>query len=246
MLKASIKKKLAYFELDADFQVSNSQILVLWGPSGAGKSTILECLAGLRTPDTGIIELGDTILYSSHSSTIVPARERRVGYLFQDYALFPHMTVEKNVLYGLRSFKPSNENEKKRGLDYRVLLDAFGLSHLINRFPSQLSGGEQQRVALVRALVIQPHLLLLDEPFSALDRQSKQKLRQEILNLQKEWQIPMVVVTHDEEDANALGDIIISLHQGQVIEKHMADSHKSKLLGSYKKSVRPSSKFTVV
>lgn len=216
MLHASIQKKLAYYDLDVDFHVDNNQILVLWGQSGAGKTTILECLAGLRTPTAGKIELDDKVLYSSKTSTNVPARERRIGYLFQEYALFPHMTVEQNVLYGLKNCKSLHQEKR---VDYRELLESFGLSHLIHRFPGQLSGGEQQRVAMVRALVLEPHLLLLDEPFSALDRQSKHRLRQEIISLHKNWQIPMVLVTHDEEDAAALGDVIISLQEGKVIEK---------------------------
>lgn len=222
MLQASINKKLAYYDLDVDFKVDNNQILVLWGQSGAGKTTILECLAGLRNPTAGKIELNEKVLYSSKSSTNIPARERRIGYLFQDYALFPHMTVEQNVLYGLKSCK--KVKQENRGLDYKELLESFGILHLIHRFPGQLSGGEQQRVALVRALVLEPHLLLLDEPFSALDRQSKHRLREEIISLHQNWQIPMILVTHDEEDAAALGDIIISLQEGKVIEKQ--DPHK--------------------
>lgn len=220
MLLVDIKKKLSYFDLAVDFQVDNHQILVLCGPSGAGKTTVLECLAGVRTPDRGSIELAGRVLYSSGLYTNVPARDRRVGYLFQDYALFPHMTVKQNILYGISSHQqttPENPN-----LDYKLLLKSFGLEHLIDRFPAQLSGGEKQRVALIRALVVQPQLMLLDEPFSALDQQSKHKLRREIQNLHQNWQIPMVIVTHDEEDAQELGDMIISLHQGQIIDREVA------------------------
>ncbi|MGI6548522.1 MAG: ATP-binding cassette domain-containing protein [Syntrophomonadales bacterium] len=217
MLRVSIKKQLPYFDLDVDFQVDNNQILVLWGPSGAGKTTILECIAGLRSPSKGSIELEESILYSSQFDVNIPARNRRVGYLFQDYALFPHMTVKQNVVYGLRRNRtPSRESP---ALDLTAVLDSFGVLHLIDRYPGQLSGGEKQRVALARALISQPQLLLLDEPFSALDHQSKKNLRQEILRLKHDWQIPMVIVTHDEEDSRLLGDIIISLHKGQVIQQ---------------------------
>lgn len=229
MLRISINKKLSYFDLNVGFQVDNNQILVLWGPSGSGKTTVLECIAGLRSPTGGSIELAGNMLYSARLKTDVPAKERHVGYLFQDYALFPHMTVKQNVIYGLRGakkFDPENA-----GLNYKTVLESFGILHLINRYPGQLSGGEKQRVALARALVIQPHLLLLDEPFSALDRQSKQKLRLEILRLHRDWQVPMVLVTHDEEDAMALGDIIISLHQGQVVEMKTREV-KKKISGS--------------
>ncbi|NLB19176.1 MAG: ATP-binding cassette domain-containing protein, partial [Syntrophomonadaceae bacterium] len=201
MLQVSIVKKLAYFNLRVDFQVDNNQILVLCGPSGSGKTTILECISGLLSPAGGDIELAGKVLFSSGLNVNVPARDRRVGYLFQDYALFPHKTVKQNVVYGLRS------SSEKNGLDYKKVLESFGVLHLIDRFPGQLSGGEKQRVALARALVVQPQLLLLDEPFSALDNKSKQKLQQEILRLHSDWQIPMVLVTHDEEDALALGDI---------------------------------------
>jgi molybdate transport system ATP-binding protein len=219
MLQVSLEKKLAYFTLRVNFQVDNDQIVVLWGPSGSGKTTILECLAGLCLPNAGNIELSGQCLYSSGEDINIPARNRRVGYLFQDYALFPHMTVKKNILYGLRSNKQITREDSV--LNYKDLLETFGLSHLTNRFPGQLSGGEKQRVALIRALVVQPHLLLLDEPFSALDHQSKRKLRQEIISLHKNWQIPMVLVTHDEEDAAELGDIIISISQGQIIAKKL-------------------------
>ncbi|NLV16635.1 MAG: ATP-binding cassette domain-containing protein [Syntrophomonadaceae bacterium] len=216
MLRVSIAKKLSYFNLSVEFQVENNQILVLCGPSGSGKTTILECISGLFTPTGGAIELAGNVLYSSDLDVNVPAKDRRVGYLFQDYALFPHMTVRQNVVYGLRN--PNKSAAGKNGLDYKQVLESFGVPHLIDRFPGQLSGGEKQRVALARALVVQPQLLLLDEPFSALDNKSKQKLQQEILRLHQDWQIPMVLVTHDEEDALALGDIIVSLHQGKVVE----------------------------
>jgi molybdate transport system ATP-binding protein len=223
MLKVSIAKQLPYFHLNVEFQVDKNQILVLWGSSGAGKTTVLECIAGLRTPDAGRIELNQIPIYSKGERINLPARSRKIGYLFQDYALFPHMTVEKNVSYGLKDVK--GEKSPKKQVDYRELLDSFGLLHLINRFPGQLSGGEKQRVALVRALVVQPHLLLLDEPFSALDRNSRSKLRQEIMDLHQEWQIPMIVVSHDEEDAALLGDVIISLGKGQMLKQQLPAQH---------------------
>ncbi len=216
MLRVSITKELPYFDLDVDFQVDNNQILVLWGPSGAGKTTVLECIAGLRSPGKGSIELEGSILYSSRFNVNIPARNRRVGYLFQYYALFPHMTVKQNVIYGLRSYK--KPTQERPAVDFTTVLDSFGVLHLIDRYPGQLSGGEKQRVALARALVSQPQLLLLDEPFSALDHQSKKNLREEILRLKHDWQIPMVLVTHDEEDSRLLGDIILSLHKGQVVQ----------------------------
>jgi molybdate transport system ATP-binding protein len=220
MLDVVINKKLYYYNLNIDFKLFKHQILVLWGPSGSGKTTVLECLAGLRTPDDGYIELDNKVLYSNRTN--LPARERQIGYLFQDYALFPHMTIEQNIIYGLKCHKKNPAANDV--VDYRRLLETFGLLHLIDRYPDQLSGGEKQRVAMIRALVIKPKLLLLDEPFSALDHDSKIILRKEIMNLHQEWQIPMIIVTHDKEDAKLLGDVIISLKQGQIVNRTLSDS----------------------
>jgi molybdate transport system ATP-binding protein len=214
MLQASIKENLWHFNLDVDLQVNNDQILVLWGPSGAGKTTILECLAGLRSPDEGMIKLDDTLLYCTPENISIPTRNRQIGYLFQDFALFLHMTVEENVVYGMHC-QPQRKPEKTT-LNYKILLDSLKVLHLLHRFPNQLSGGEKQRVALVRALILQPRLLLLDEPFSSLDRESRGKLRQVIKDMHQNWQIPLVLVTHDEEDAATLGNVVISLNQGKV------------------------------
>jgi molybdate transport system ATP-binding protein len=213
MLKASIQRKLWHFDLNVSFQVEVGQILVLWGPSGAGKTTILECLAGLCTPNSGEIELNGRMLFSSQQKVNLPSRQRGIGYLFQNYALFPHMTVEDNVRFGLKAQRLSHRKQK---VVYQDLLDSFGVGHLLKRYPSQLSGGEQQRVALARALVVNPRLLLLDEPFSALDRETKLALRQQIVSLHQQWKIPMILVTHDQEDAQKLGDVFINLNHGKI------------------------------
>jgi molybdate transport system ATP-binding protein len=210
MLEVRFTKKLWHFTLAVDIAAKN-EILVLWGPSGAGKTTVLHCLAGLSDPGKGLIKLNDTILYSTEDKINIQTRFRKVGYLFQDYALFPHLTVRQNVLYGLKSRKATGSHPPREPVE---LLDSFGVSHLVDRYPRQLSGGEKQRVALARALAVQPRLLLLDEPFSALDRNIKLSLRQDIKKLHEKWRIPFVVVTHDEEDAAFLGDRIISLEKG--------------------------------
>ena len=212
MLKASIQKKLWHFDLNVSFQVDVGQVLVLWGPSGAGKTTILECLAGLCTPGSGEIKLNGRMLFSSHQRINLPSRHRGIGYLFQNYALFPHMTVEDNVRFGLQAQHLSFSKQK---VVYQDVMDSFGVGHLLKRYPSQLSGGEQQRVALIRALVVNPQLLLLDEPFSALDRETKLALRQQLISLHQQWKIPMILVTHDQEDAQELGDVVINMRQGQ-------------------------------
>jgi molybdate transport system ATP-binding protein len=205
MLEASIQKKLWHFTLDFNLRVGK-EIMVLQGPSGAGKTTILHCLAGLLKPTSGHIKLNDQLFYSSKEKICLPPQLRNTGYLFQDYALFPHMTVRQNVLYGLKCRKERDITVNP--VDY---LNSFGVGHLIDRYPRQLSGGEKQRVALARALAVQPKLLLLDEPFSALDKNTRESLRYEMKNLHREWQIPFILVTHDEEDARCLGDQIITL-----------------------------------
>ncbi|MCL6479786.1 MAG: ATP-binding cassette domain-containing protein [Peptococcaceae bacterium] len=211
MLEADITKKLWHFTLDLHLEAGR-EILVLWGPSGSGKTTTLQCLAGLLKPDRGGIRLNGKILYSPEGGIDVPTRFRNVGYLFQDYALFPHLTVKQNVLYGLKGKKNGAVNS---GVDPESLLRSFGVGHLVNRYPRQLSGGEKQRVALARALVVQPQLLLLDEPFSALDKDTKLVLRREVKQLHQEWRIPFILVTHDEEDAAFLGDRILFIEKGR-------------------------------
>jgi len=212
MLEVRIAKKLWHFNLELDVKIEN-QILVLWGSSGAGKTTTLHCLAGLLKPNAGLIKLNDQVLFSSDERINVPTRLRNVGYLFQDYALFPHMTVRQNVLYGLKGKRQAGS-----GVDAVELLNSFGVGHLVDRYPGQLSGGEKQRVALARALVVRPRLLLLDEPFSALDKSTRESLRQEVKKLHRQWNIPFVLVSHDEEDARFLGDVIISLENGRLRE----------------------------
>lgn len=212
MLEARFTKKLWYFSLDLELRVNN-EILVLWGPSGSGKTTVLHCLAGLRKPTGGYIKLNGRVLYSFTEKVDVPTRYRNVGYLFQDCALFPHMTVMQNVLYGIRSRKAAQGSFT----DPMELLESFGVGHLVNRYPGQLSGGEKQRAALARALAVQPQLLLLDEPMSALDKDIRINLRSELKKIHRQWKIPFILVTHDEEDAEFLGDTILRIAPGSRI-----------------------------
>ena len=207
MLEACFTKKLWHFTLDLKLEVGH-QILVLWGPSGSGKTTVLQCLAGLTKPSSGIIRLSGRTLYSSGEGIDLRTRFRNIGYLFQDYALFPHMNVKQNVLYGVKN---SAQKGNSPSLDVIELLRAFCVDHLVDRFPRQLSGGEKQRVALARALAVQPDLLLLDEPFSALDGNNRAALRNELKKLHRQWGIPFLLVTHDDEDAKCLGDKILTL-----------------------------------
>ncbi|MDD2568869.1 MAG: ATP-binding cassette domain-containing protein [Clostridia bacterium] len=205
MLNINIKRKLSFFDLEANLNV-DKEIIVLWGPSGAGKTSLLLSVAGLLKPDYGEIILNDKLLYSSEKKVMVKPQKRNIGFVFQNHALFPHMTVAHNVAYS---------NPKARD-EVNTWLNAFGVGHLAKRYPRQLSGGESQRVAVARALVAKPEVLLLDEPFSSLDRETKLKLRQELKDLNKKWQIPFIVVTHDRDDADFLGNRIIPVLQGKL------------------------------
>ncbi|MDF2501636.1 MAG: potA 1 [Anaerosporomusa subterranea] len=210
MLNVDIKKRLADFTLDVRFSVENN-ILVLFGPSGAGKTTILRSIAGLIKPDQGTISYCDQLFFCSVTKTFLAPQHRRVGYMFQEYALFPHMNVEKNIWYGVKGSK-----EKADEL-YGKLMDLLKIETLASRFIDKLSGGERQRVALARALMAQPNILLLDEPLSALDKDTRCELQAELRTMQSIWKIPFILVTHDPEEAKALGDQFLFIEKGRQV-----------------------------
>ena len=199
------------FLLDVDLQFARG-FTILFGPSGAGKSTLLDCIAGLATPDEGRISLGDDVFFDSGAKRIsLPPQNRRVAYVFQSLALFPHLSVEKNIAYGLADI-PADD----RHALIEQILSAFHIEPLRQRKPSHLSGGEQQRVALARSLVTQPHLLLLDEPLTGLDA----GLRRKILDDLRDWNaannIPILYVTHNRDEVDAIGERVVTLAQGRV------------------------------
>jgi molybdate transport system ATP-binding protein len=202
MLTAKFEIKIADFNLKVDITAS-SEIVVLFGPSGIGKSTILKSIAGLMTPKKGEIALHGRSLYSSVDKINLKSQHRRVGYVVQDYALFPHMTVENNIGYGLTTGSRELPADKIEA-EIEKMLDTMKISHLKNRYPKRLSGGERQRVALARALIIEPELLLLDEPLSALDLKLRLELQEELLELRKIWNIPFILVTHDLHEVSRL------------------------------------------
>ncbi|PIC63706.1 ABC transporter [Sporosarcina sp. P13] len=222
MLHVNIHKQLAHYEMAIQFKMG-AEILVLVGPSGSGKTTILNSIAGLVHPDSGLI-VSNTHTFFDTDQKPLPARERQIGYLFQDYALFPHMTVEKNIWYGVK--KKNRKDSQKMIVE---LLQVLGIEHLLHKYPHQVSGGEKQRVGLARALAARPSVLLLDEPLSALDRETRKQCQDELLRLHEMWKIPFIIVTHDLDEAERLGDRIIYLEQGQITD----EQRKRQLISTY-------------
>ncbi|NCC26124.1 MAG: ATP-binding cassette domain-containing protein [Deltaproteobacteria bacterium] len=203
------------FNLDVNFAAASSSI-VLFGPSGSGKSLTLLALAGLLKPDDGRIVVQGRTFLDHRADVNVPARQRRVGFVFQDYALFPHLTVRENVSFGLkRPFRPLS-NEQRRKVD--DLLELTGIASLADRLPHQISGGQRQRTALARALAPNPELLLLDEPFAALDQPLRAKMRQELARIREHFNVPMVMVSHDLADVEAFAQTLVALGHGRVLE----------------------------
>lgn len=194
----------SHFELDVQLH-THAKRIVIRGPSGAGKSMTLKAIAGLVRPDRGHIDVGTQTYFDGQRRIHLSPQARKVGYVFQDYALFPHLNVRQNIGFGLhrRWFNP-----RRRQVDARVehWLEVFGMRELAQHYPHQLSGGQQQRTALARALVTQPDLLLLDEPFAALDPELRGTLRDELARAQCEHGFSMILITHDDADMRALGE----------------------------------------
>jgi molybdate transport system ATP-binding protein len=211
-LDVRLVKRLAGFTLDAAW-TADGGVAALFGPSGAGKTLTLQCLAGLLRPDAGRIVVDGRVLFDATTGVDVPPQARRVGYVFQGYALFPHLNVADNVGFGLRSRRRGDREARVAEVMARL-----GLSGLERRFPGELSGGQRQRVALGRALAIDPALLLLDEPLSALDAPLRRTLRDELQAVLADWGTAAVVVTHDFTEAYRLGDRIVVYEAGRVVQ----------------------------
>lgn len=194
--------------LDIKLEIEEGSFVTLYGKSGAGKTSVLRMLAGLMTPDAGNIKNGEVTWYNSQKSIHLPPQDRKVGFVFQDYALFPNMTVKENL-----SFAVSGNQDKSR---VNELIEIIELGDLQNRKPQTLSGGQQQRVALARALVRTPDLLMLDEPLSALDNEIRAKLQSYILTVHKEYRLTTILISHDVSEILKMSDWMVVLDRGQV------------------------------
>ncbi|MEY4302319.1 MAG: Sulfate/thiosulfate import ATP-binding protein CysA [Pseudomonadota bacterium] len=196
---------------DVSLDIDSGELVALLGPSGCGKTTLLRIIAGLETADTG------TIAFSGEDTTHVHVRERQVGFVFQHYALFRHMTVFENVAFGLR-MKPRNQRPTDSAIQQKVhdLLNLVQLDWLADRYPSQLSGGQRQRIALARALAVEPKVLLLDEPFGALDAKVRKELRRWLRRLHDDLHVTSIFVTHDQEEALEVADRVVLMNSGSV------------------------------
>lgn len=216
-LRAAVTDGQRRFELSIAF-ASDAPVVALYGPSGAGKSLTLRAMAGLLRPVTGHVRVGGRTLLDTAAGIDLSAADRRVGYLFQHYALFPHLNVRDNVAFGLRSW---HRRRLSAPAAQRVdgLLEAFGLADLRHSRPAALSGGQQQRVALARALACEPQVLLLDEPFAALNPMLRAGLRDELAAVRERWGIPAVMITHDVDDVLALAQVAFLVDAGRVVRE---------------------------
>lgn len=214
-IKKTLHSPHRQFHLDVQMS-SNHQRIVIMGPSGSGKSLTLKAIAGLMPLENGHIYLGDTILFDATAGINLKPQARKIGFLFQDYALFPHLNVRQNIGFALhRGWLNPRFQENHPLVDH--WLDAFHLREFAHQFPRELSGGQKQRTALARALVCEPKALLLDEPFAALDPHLRGRMREELDRLQQQLTIPMILITHDPEDARIFGDHVIQLQEGAVV-----------------------------
>jgi molybdate transport system ATP-binding protein len=207
MVEVNVKKVFEDFTLDVDFK-SGASFTALFAPSGSGKSLTLQCIAGLVKPDEGKIVIDGKVFYDSEKNFFLKPQLRKVGYLFQDYALFPHMTVEENVFYGAKDKQFAER-----------LFGILGIEKIRKRYPSEVSGGQKQRTALARALAVKPRLLLLDEPFSALHKSLREVLYQEIKKIASMFNLKVILVSHDIDEVFELAEYMVILRHGKVVQE---------------------------
>ncbi|RDE82708.1 molybdenum ABC transporter ATP-binding protein ModC [Haemophilus parahaemolyticus] len=208
MLKINVKKTLGALSLNLNIDIPAKGVTAIFGRSGAGKSSLINLVAGLVTPQSGSITLNDNVLFDSKQKINLSPEKRHIGYVFQEHRLFPHYTVEKNLKYGCKRFNSSY---------FLQIVELLGIQHLLERFPLSLSGGEKQRVAIGRALLSNPEILLMDEPLSALDLPKKQELLNYLDQLSSQLEIPILYVTHSLDEIIRLADQVILIEQGHIM-----------------------------
>lgn len=211
VLQVSIQKQLEAFALQVSFVLASHGITVLWGASGSGKTTLLQCLAGLLRPDAGRIACREAVWFDAERGVCLAPERRRLGYVFQDVRLFPHLSVRSNMLFGRRFRGPS-------GVSFEDVVGLLGLGRLLHRTPSDLSGGEKQRVAVGRALLACPELLLMDEPLTGLDRGKREEIMAYVKAIPERFGVPILYVTHSDAERRFLADRVLNLEDGKLTE----------------------------
>lgn len=210
-MQVSIQKQLEAFALQVSFVLASHGITVLWGASGSGKTTLLQCLAGLLRPDAGRIACREAVWFDAERGVCLAPERRRLGYVFQDVRLFPHLSVRSNMLFGRRFRGPS-------GVSFEDVVALLGLGRLLYRTPSDLSGGEKQRVAVGRALLACPELLLMDEPLTGLDRGKREEIMAYVKAIPERFGVPILYVTHSDAERRFLADRVLNLEDGKLTE----------------------------
>lgn len=230
MLEVDITLKHGNFELQLDFHLAECGIAVIFGPSGSGKTSLINCIAGLETPDAGRIACHGKSCFDSTLGINLPPEKRRLGYVFQDARLFPHLSVRDNLRFGLRFHATQQPLSAPQIDDVADLLD---IGPILHRRPAHLSGGEKQRVAIGRALLCRPRLMLMDEPLSSLDMNLKEGLLTYIARIPRQWNVPVLYVTHSPEETQALGNSMLLLRHGRIEAQGDVDTtlHKAHQLG---------------
>ena len=212
MLVVSVTKTLGVLNLDMSFETDKARVIALFGPSGAGKTSVISMIAGIMKPDTGRISLNGTTFFDSTSGVDLGPENRRVGYVFQDGKLFPHLTVKANLEYGMKLVRKADRN-----ISFHEVVDLLGIEGLLSRRPGKLSGGEKQRVAIGRALLASPRLLLMDEPLASLDSDRKDEVLPFIKRLKDCYNMPIIYVSHQAEEIASISDVVLVMKGGKLV-----------------------------